>query len=211
MDTIKVLIVDDHQMFSESLSEILNSEPDIEVIDRATSAAQAESIVDREAVDVVLMDFKLPDKDGSAATASIKERHPDVSVVLITGYPDENILISAMESGASGFISKNQAASEAVSALKKAHDGESVIDPATLSKLLSKLRRVDGPSPVLTRREIEVLKLLAEGMSTREVAGKLHLSIHTVRKHVSNIATKLKAHSKLEAVSKAIRLGIVRL
>lgn len=214
MDPIKVLIVDDQTMFSESLSEILNSEPGIEVTERASTAAEAESIVDRHPIDVVLMDFKLPDKNGSAATASIKERHPEVQVVLITGYPDEDILLSALEAGASGFISKSQATSEAVSALRRAHEGDTVIDPTTLAKLLPKLRyrsKEEGLSPELTRREVEVLKLLAEGTSNREIAEKLHLSIHTVRKHVQNISTKLEAHSKLEAVSKAIRLGIIRL
>jgi two-component system response regulator DevR len=161
--------------------------------------------------DVVLMDYELPDGDGAVATERIKAEVPATQVVMVTSFDDETVLVRAIEAGCSGFITKHKAIQEVSSAVRAAHAGEALISPSMLARLLPRLRQNPrGLGADLTPREVEVLKLLADGVSNQQIAEKLVLSMHTVRNHVQNVITKLGAHSKLEAVATAVREGIIR-
>ena len=207
---IKVLVVDDHQMFTEGLVKVLGEAADIAVVATASSVAGAYEAAKLHLPDVVLMDFELSDGDGAKATQLIKEDLPTTKVVMLTSFTDESVLVAAIEAGCSGFVTKHKAVDEVVAAVRAAFEGEALISPSMLARLLPKLRRSSrGLGSDLTPRELEVLKLLAEGMSNSAIAEKLVISLHTVRNHVQSIIMKLQAHSKLEAVTIAVRESII--
>jgi DNA-binding NarL/FixJ family response regulator len=207
---IRVVVVDDHEMFAQGLATALGADPGIDVVATAGTVESGCAAVRLHTPDVVLMDFELPDGDGASATERIKAEVPDAQVVMVTSFDDEAILIRAIEAGCSGFITKHKAIQEVASAVHAARAGEALISPSMLARLLPKLRRSPrGVGSDLTPREIEVLKMLAEGVSNQQIAERLVLSLHTVRNHVQNVISKLGAHSKLEAVAAAVREGIV--
>lgn len=213
MDTqpTRVVIVDDHEMLVQGLRAALAPETDIEVVATAGTVEDGCTAVRLYRPDVVLMDYELPDGDGAQATERIKADVPAVQVVMVTSFDDETVLVRAIEAGCSGFITKHKAVGEVASAVRAAHSGEALISPSMLARLLPRLRRREqGPGVDLTPREMEVLKLLAEGVSNAAIAERLVLSLHTVRNHVQNVIGKLGAHSKLEAVANAVREGILR-
>lgn len=209
---LRVLIVDDHEVVAQSLAMLLGVEDGIEVVGRVGSAADGLSEALARRPDVVLMDQRLPDGRGTDVALRIKEQAPEVKVVMLTGQPDEETLLEAIEAGCSGFISKAEAAISVVDGVRLAAAGEALIDPGALGQLLPKLRRRSARSvgDDLTNREVEVLELLAQGASTERIAAELFLSVHTVRNHVQAVLSKLGVHSKLEAVASAVRHGIVR-
>lgn len=208
---IAVLVVDDHRMFAQAVGKVLEEEDDIRVVGIAGSVAEAVESARRCRPDVVLMDFELPDGDGATATKQIKDDRPETCLVMLTSFNSETVLVSSVEAGCSGFISKHRAMEEVVEGVRAAYRGEAMISPVMLARLLPRLRRTyRGVGTDLTAREVEVLRMLAEGLPNPEIAEKLAISLHTVRNHVQNILTKMQAHSKLEAVSIAVREGIIR-
>jgi len=209
--TIRVMLVDDHQMVVQGLSRILGEHSDIEVVATAGNVEDAVASARMHRPDVVLMDYELPDGNGVQAAERIRGDRPDTKVVMVTSYTDESVLISAIEAGCSGYVTKHKVVEEVVDAVRAANAGEALISPAMLARLLPKLRPSKrGLGSDLTAREIEVLKLLAEGISNQAIADKLVISVHTVRHHVQNIITKLDVHSKLEAVATAAKEGLIR-
>jgi DNA-binding NarL/FixJ family response regulator len=208
--TIRVLVVDDHQMFASSLAQALRAEPDLLVVGEAASLEQARAKLVTEAPDVVLLDHRLPDGDGVAALSSLRELRPSAQVVVLTATASERVLVAAMEAGASGFITKTQQLDDVIAGVRAAAQGESVVSSALLIKLLPQLqRRPAAGSGSLTDREREILDLLAAGLPNADIGVRLSLSVHTVRNHVANLSAKLGAHSKLEAVVIAVRDGLV--
>jgi len=206
------MVVDDHQLLTQSLLMVLKEEEDLTVVATAASVAEAQVTARRTVPDVVLMDYRLPDGLGTDAARLIRADNPAIKVVMLTGFPDDSILLAAIEAGCSGYITKDSAVGEAISAVRAAHAGEALISPAMLARLLPKLRRdYRGVGSSLTDREREVLRLLAQGSQNQAVADQLFLSVNTVRKHVQSILTKLGAHSKLEAVAIAVREGVIEL
>jgi DNA-binding NarL/FixJ family response regulator len=209
--TIRVVVVDDHEMFAQGLTAVLGADPMIEVVATAGTVEAGLASARMHSPDVVLMDYELPDGDGATATQQIKAEVPQVQVVMVTSFDDEGILVRAIEAGCSGFITKHKAIQEVAAAVRAAHAGEALISPSMLARLLPKLRQnPKGLGSDLTAREVEVLKLLASGVSNQQIAEELVLSLHTVRNHVQNVITKLGAHSKLEAVATAVREGLIR-
>ena len=207
---IRVGIVDDHAMVAESLRVLLGGQPDLEVVGIAGTVAGAIALVERFRPHVVLVDYRLPDGDGAAATVEILKRVPETKVVMLSATAGDELLVRAIEAGCSGFLPKERSAIEVVSAVRAAFRGESLIPTEVLAGLLDRIRRVPGDKPgSLTPRELEILRLLAKGVSTEGISSSLFLSEHTVRNHVRNILGKLGAHSKLEAVAMAARDGIV--
>lgn len=208
---IKVLLVDDHAMIAEGLSRVLGAERDIQVVAAAGSGAEVSVAINRHKPDVVVMDYQLPDTDGATATRELRLAHPETRVIMLTGSTDDRVLLEAIEAGCSGYITKANAVDELASAVRAAYVGESVISPAMLARLLPKFQAGGGgrSTSELTKRELEVIRLLAEGHSNTEIARRLVVSLNTVRNHVQNLITKLDAHSKLEAVSIAVRRGII--
>jgi len=206
----RVLIVDDHEVLASSLAQVLDHEPDLTVVGSAGTLERARALLATEAPDVVLLDHRLPDGDGVEAIPGLLALRPEVSIVVLTATTADHVLVAAIEGGASGFISKTRGLDEVTSAVRAAATGESVISPEMLARLLPRLhKREPEPRDKLTEREREVLHLLAEGLSNAAIAERLFVSVHTVRNHVANLSTKLGAHSKLEALSIAVREGLL--
>jgi DNA-binding NarL/FixJ family response regulator len=208
---LKVLLVDDHRMFTELLAQQLREHRDIEVSGVARTATEALSAARNDPPDVAVLDYRLPDGNGAALAAQLHSDHPHLRLVMLTGYQDEATLREAIEAGCCGFITKDAAVDEVVASVRTAHAGGAPIAPALLGRLLPSLRedsKYVGGS--LTARELQVMQLLAEGVSNRAIAARLFISSHTVRNHVQRIITKLGVHSKLEAVAVATRIGLVR-
>jgi DNA-binding NarL/FixJ family response regulator len=207
---VTVLIIDDERMFAESLARLLADESDISVVGVASSGAEGIKIAEALQPRVVLVDYQLPDRDGVAVMVDLKLQDPETKVVMITGSGDDRVLLAAIEAGCSGFLTKTRAASEVATAVRAAAGGEALISPELLSRLLPRLNRSHrNLGDDLTDREIAVLRLLTMGLTNRAVATELHLSVNTIRNYVQSILNKLGAHSKLEAVSTAVRQGIV--
>jgi DNA-binding NarL/FixJ family response regulator len=207
---VRVVIVDDHQMFAESLSHLLSSDPELEVAGIAWSGEAGLELVRRTQPDVALVDYRLPDQDGVALTRAIREHLPEVHVVILTGLGDERVLIAAIEAGVSGFLTKDRAAVDVTEAVKAAAAGEALIPPAMLGRLLPRLPRCDdGLGADLTVRERQLLERVAEGGTNKAIARELHLSVNTIRNYMQALLAKLGAHSKLEAVAIATRAGLL--
>jgi DNA-binding NarL/FixJ family response regulator len=196
------MLVDDHQMVAHSLRAILEQEADIDVV--AVSGSVAEAMVDVASArpDVILMDYFLADGDGVTATTRIKQDHPEIKVILLTGSDDPLALQRAVDAGCVGFLDKAGPLDDLAAAVRVAVAGHVVISAEDLAQLIP--GRAKSPA-ALTKREREILHLVAEGMTNQAIAAELVLSVHTVRTHVQTVLTKLGAHSKLEAVAIAKR------
>jgi len=206
----RVLIVDDHEVLASSLAHVLDAEPDLVSVGIAGTLGRARAMIRTTAPDVVLLDHRLPDGDGVDAIAELRALRPSMQVVVLTASASDHVLVSAVEAGASGFVSKTRSLGELTSAVRAAASGEAVISPEMLARLLPRLHRSGRPAHTeLTEREREVLALLAEGLSNAAIAEQLVVSVHTVRNHVANLSAKLGAHSKLEALSIAVREGLL--
>ncbi len=216
-DPIRVLIIDDHRMFADALQLLLGGEDDIDMAAAASTAEEALEIAGTVLPDVVLMDIDLPGIDGIEATRILRQRQPLASVVIITAYQQPDVIASAIDAGASGYVPKTHAADELVSVIRRAAAGEMVLPSKDIGAILGRLQKVreirtdEGQLVArLTPRELEVLQSLADGKSTDEIAQALFISPRTVRSHVKNVLAKLGVHSKLEAVTMALRYGVIR-
>jgi DNA-binding NarL/FixJ family response regulator len=206
----RVLLVDDHQLMASTLQLALENESDIRVVGLARNLAEARTALASTHPDVVLLDQRLPDGDGVAAIPDLYKMRPDTQIVVLTANTSEAVLVAAVEAGAAGFVTKTGTIEEVVGAVRAAATGDTVIAPALLGRLLARVVRHErGIGSDLTPREREILELLAEGLSNAAIAERLHVSVYTVRNHVANLSTKLGAHSKLEALSIAVREGLL--
>jgi NarL family two-component system response regulator LiaR len=215
---IRVIVVEDHRMFAEAVELLLTGEEGIDMIGAVGSGEEALELIRSDQPDVALVDFDLPGIDGIQTTRLIKEMSPATQVVIITAFQEPAIVAGAIEAGASGFIPKTQAAEDLLEVVRKAGAGEMVLPPGDIASVLLKLQQAQASRSEadtllarLTTREIEILEVIAEGKSTQEVASALHISPLTVQTHVKNILAKLEVHSKLEAVTFALRQGLFRL
>jgi DNA-binding NarL/FixJ family response regulator len=207
---IRVLIVDDHEVLASSLAKTLDTEPDLLSVGVAGSLKQAAELIRTTAPDVLLLDHRLPDGDGVAAIGRLRVVRPALGLLVVTASPSEHLMVAAVEAGVSGFLSKTRSLAEVTSAVRAAAVGEAVISPEMLARLLPRLGgtgRVGAAT--LTEREREILGLIAQGLSNAAIAERLVVSVNTVRNHVANLLAKLGARSKLEALSIAIREGLL--
>lgn len=209
-EAIRILVVDDHKMVAEAIATILGDEPDIEVVAIAGTVIDAQRLAQTRAPDVVVMDYQLPDGDGAEAARRIRTERPATQIVMVTASGHDTVLASALDAGCAAFVTKDRAMEDVVDAVRAAHAGEATIPADMLARLLPRLRSTSRRVGALTTREREVLGLLAEGLSNDEIAGRLVLSVSTVRNHVQSILRKLEARSRLEAVTIAVRQGIVK-
>lgn len=209
-------MVDDHPIMREGLVALLSDDDDIDVVGSAATAAEALEQVAAHPPHVVLMDYRLPDQDGASAATAIRRNHPEVAVVFLSADSGERALFAAVEAGAVGFMVKSEAASAVSDAVRRAARGEVLLSPALLTQLIQRQRQLARDQRQrerllgeLTARELEVLRLMAEGLDNQEIADRLRISYMTVRGHVRNVLAKVGAHNKLAAVARAIEHGLV--
>lgn len=222
---IRVLVVEDHEMVATALARSLTAEPDVDVVGIESELAGAMSALEGHRVDVVLLDLHLASTDDtSSAIPQLRAVRPGVRVVILTGDLDPRAVTKALAHGCDGFLIKTQPMKELLAGIRAVVDGELVVPPEQDGRVLDRIRP-DGSSasvapvdPVLAERvgslsarELEVLGHLAAGRGTREVAETMYLSVNTIRNHVQNAMEKLDAHSRLEAVSIAVRAGVISL
>lgn len=212
MDKTKVLIVDDHQIFCESLSLLLSIKGDVEVVGMATSGEEAIRKVERLKPEIVLMDIEMRGIDGIDATRAIRERFPAVNVIILSMHANEEYILEAIKAGAKGYVSKDVPSSDIIEAISSVKNERVFFDAKSGSKLMTKFR---GPGKDMDNRksvgakEKEVLSLIAEGLRNKEIAEKLVISIHTVRNHVANIFMKLNCTTRTKAVREAQKKGLI--
>jgi DNA-binding NarL/FixJ family response regulator len=211
---IRVMFVEDHQLLAEALAAMLAREPDMDVVGVAGSVAEAKSMA-RDRVDVVLMDYRLPDGTGADATRAIKARWPAARVVMLTALKDDETVLESIQAGADGYLTKDRAADDVVQAVRAAYAGETLLPRSVIMEIARRVaaarergdeRKIVEP---LTPRELEVLRALTDGLSTPEICERLYIAPNTLRTHVQNIMGKLRVHSKLEAVAFALRNRLV--
>lgn len=211
---IRVLLAEDHAMVREGTRRILEGEQDMEVIGEVADGQEAIRLTEALHPDVVLMDIAMPGINGVKATQEIKAIAPSTAVLILSAYDDDAYLFAVLEAGAAGYLLKNCKANELVEAVRAIMRGESVLHPVVASKVLKRLFNGQGSAqdhvePLLTKREIEVLKVAARGLSNKDIAKTLRLSSRTVQAHLGNIFNKLNVSSRTEAVISAMRVGIL--
>ena len=210
-EPIRVAVVDDQELFRRGLTMLLTVEDDIEVVGEAGDGVAATELAAAAVPDVVLMDVRMPKRSGIEACISIKDVAPSAKIIMLTVSDEEADLYDAVKNGASGYLLKDSSIDEVAQAIRVVADGQSLISPSMAVKLLDEFKqmtrsdRQQVPTPRLTDRELEVLKLVAQGLNNREIAKRLFISENTVKNHVRNILEKLQLHSRMEAVMYAVR------
>jgi two-component system response regulator NreC len=215
---IRVLIADDHAMFREGVRALLDAEPDIVVVGEVEDGRAASQRALSLRPDIVLMDITMPGLDGVEATRLITQRDPSIRVLILTMHDNEEVFLRSLAAGAAGYVLKRSGGHELVGAIRSTHEGNTYLSPYLARALMSDyLQRVDraadeAPAPKrLSAREQEILKLIAEGHSSREIAELLDLAVKTVHNHRTRLMTKLDIHRNADLVRYAIRLGMVEI
>lgn len=217
-EKLRVILADDHTILRDGVRALLANEPDIDVVGEASDGYEVLEQASRLAPDVVVMDMVMPRMDGLAATREVKRRHPEIRILILSMYDDDEYVQQVIKAGASGYVLKRAAADDLVRAIREVHAGASFLHPPIAAKLIQDYVRRLGAEEAprrapdaLTTREGEVLKLIAEGHTNQEVARALSVSRKTIESHRANIMRKLGLHDVTELVKYAIRNGIVRL
>ena len=209
-EPIRVLVVDDHELFRRGMTMVLALEDGIDVVGEARDGQHATELATELVPDVVLLDVRMPRRSGIDACRAIKEAAPSAKIVILTVSDEEADLYEAVKSGASGYLLKDSSIEEVAQAVRVVFDGQSLISPSRAVKLIDEfkqLSRQQGPEAGLrlTDRELEVLRLVARGLNNRDIAKELFISENTVKNHVRNILDKLQLHSRMEAAMYAVR------
>jgi DNA-binding NarL/FixJ family response regulator len=205
---IRILIADDHAVVRHGLRAFLNLSDDLEIVGEAADGDQAVELARRLRPDLVLMDLLMPGFDGINATAAIRQELPMVQVLALSGYLDDHLIADVLHAGAVGYLLKGIDAADLHRAIRAAAAGQVQLSPDVATRLVRDVHLPGGP-PRLTRREEEVIVLLAKGRDNGQIARELHITAQTVKSHVSNILTKLNSRSRTEAALHAMRLGMV--
>jgi DNA-binding NarL/FixJ family response regulator len=218
MSEIRVLVVDDQQLVREGLHVLLEMKPDIRVAGEAADGVEAVEQAQRIEPDVVLMDVRMPKLDGVAATRRVRETCPDVQVIILTTFDDDEYVFEGLRAGAVGYLLKDTPSEQLAEAIRAAARGEAFIHPSVTRKVVAEftrlterehLRREQPLAEPLSAREMEVLVLLAEGLSNREIAERLTIAPGTAKNHVSNILSKLDVRDRTQAVLRAQEIGLL--
>jgi DNA-binding NarL/FixJ family response regulator len=213
MAKLRVLLVDDHEVVRQGVKALLEAQDTVKVVGEAGTASDAVRRVGYDSPDVVVMDVRLPDGSGVDACREIRSRFPDVKVLMLTSYADEEALVSAIMAGAAGYVLKRIDSGELVRSIERVGRGESLLDPEMTERLFRKIRGEAEEDPLLGRlspQERRILDLIAEGMTNREIADELFLAEKTVKNYVSNLLGKLEMKRRSEAAAYAARLAASR-
>lgn len=217
MNRIRVLIAEDHTIVRQGLSSLLRSEPDIEVVGEASDGLEATEMAKKLIPDLVLMDIAMRNLNGLDATRKIKKLFPQIKVLALTVYDNEEIIFQILKAGASGYLIKDSAMTELVSAIRAIHQGDSYLSPSISRKVIEEyIRRAElgekkSPDDLLSDREREILQLIAEGHSIPQISASLCISKKTVESHKNHIMEKLGIHDKVGLIKYAIRMGLTKL
>jgi DNA-binding NarL/FixJ family response regulator len=203
---IRILVADDHFVVRMGLTALVNTEPDLEVVGEAVDGAQAVQAFDQHRPDLVLMDLRMPVKDGVWATAEIRSRHPNARVLMLTTFDGDTDIHRAIEAGAQGYVLKNSTGDKLIPALRAVAAGQRWIPKEIAARLASRNIFED-----LTPRELQVLEQMAKGLANKEIADVLKITGHTVKDHLKNVLGKLHVSDRTEAVTVAIQRGIIHL
>jgi DNA-binding NarL/FixJ family response regulator len=210
---IRIAIVDDHEMVREGLRTILRSEPDFDIVADSASAENIVEIVEQTRPDVVLLDARLPGVSGPQACALLAASHPETAVLIVSTYSDDDLVDECIKAGAKGYLIKDIERFTLKESIRAVHHGQGAVSPAVAGKVLGRLRDIPAFSPPaepsLTARQREILRLIAEGYSNREIASRETLSENTVKSHIQEILRKLGARNRVEAAIRAISEGLV--
>jgi DNA-binding NarL/FixJ family response regulator len=209
MKSIRLIVVDDHPIVRTGLQTLLISQTDFELVGEAANGAEAITLVEEVHPHVVLMDLRMTTMDGIEATTAIKKAHPEVSVLMLTSYEGHKDILRALEAGATGYLLKDAVAEQLFSAIRAVAQGQSIFAPKVNTQLFSQLST--PTEETLSMREVEVLQLVAQGASNKEVARYLHLSEATVKSHLIRIFNKLDVTDRTAAVTVAMERGILTL
>jgi len=209
---IKIIIADDHPLIRQGLRVVIEAQPDMELVAEASNGEQAIQQALALKPDIVIMDLQMPVKDGLAATREIAQTNPQVQVLILTSFPDDDNVYTAIKAGAMGFLLKDSSAEYLLDAIRTVSRGESVLHPTIARKLMQEIRqppRLPPTTEPLTLREVEVLSCLTQGMANQQIARQLSISVRTVSTHVRNILDKLHLANRTQAALYALDQGIV--
>ena len=214
-EPIRVLVVDDQELFRRGITMLLTAEPGIEVVGEAGDGLEGAALAESTAPDVVLLDVRMPRRSGIEACIDIKQAVPSAKILMLTVSDEEADLYEAVKSGASGYLLKDSSIDEVAQAVRVVADGQSLISPSMAAKLIDEFKQLARPEREqvpglrLTDRELQVLRFVAKGMNNREISKQLYISENTVKNHVRNILEKLQLHSRMEAVMYAVREKLI--
>ena len=214
MDRIKILVVDDHAIMRDGIRALLGLHDDIEIVGEASEGNEAIEKAQELMPDVLIMDIAMPGMDGLEATRRMRKKSPKIKVLVLTQYDNKEYILSVIKAGAAGYVPKRALGSELVSAIRAVHQGDSFLYPSAAAALIEdylQQAKEEEPYNQLTAREREILKLIAEGHTSREIADMFFLSLKTVLGHRSKIMEKLNLHNQTEVVKYAMRKGLVSL
>ncbi|MCL5962537.1 MAG: response regulator transcription factor [Chloroflexi bacterium] len=212
---IRVLLADDHTLFRQGLRQLLEMEPDIEVVAEASDGLDVQTKARQYSPDVILMDINMPVTDGVAATKRIMEENSHVGIIVLTMYRQDQHVFEALRAGARGYLLKDALAEDVVKAIRTVYQGDSLIDPSVSTKLIKEFRRLsdrvepEGELSDLTQREIEILRLVAAGLSNKEIGARLFLAEKTVKNYLTLIFQKLQIGDRVQAAVFAIQQGLI--
>lgn len=207
--TIRVLFVDDHEMVRIGISSYLSTQEDISVIGEAASGREGIAKAEELNPDVILMDLVMDDMNGIEATQHIKQKHPSVKIVMLTSFIEDNEVYQALDAGVDSYILKTTSADDIAEAIRKTFNKESVFEPEVLVKMRNRMNQKAELFEMLTDREMEILLLIAKGYSNQEIASASHITIKTVKTHVSNILSKLEVQDRTQAVIYAFQHNLI--
>ena len=214
MNTINILLVDDHQILLDGLRTMLEAEPDFNIIGTAKNGHEAIPILQQQAVDVLILDLSMPEMDGMETTKYVKKQFPDVKIIILTTNDEGSIITEILKQGATGYMLKNSTQEQLVKGIRLANEGKTVLNNEVTTRMIESIRQKDNAPekrniPKITRREKEVLQLIAEEFTAQEIADQLFVSLNTVITHRRNLFVKMEVKNSVGLVKKAIENGLI--